>query len=449
VEALSRDYEPLGVRFLYVYKALAHPELNGYVQPVTLEERLMHVAEAKRALGTEIIWLADNMENDLKHALGDASNSEFIVDPQGDVVVRRLWSDPAALRVDLARLVGPVAEPTSVADLDMPNPEYYRPTVATGVVARVELSGRMMPVRVEITASKDDLPAYAKLRAEADAGLLQGGTGTLYLGFHLDPLYQVHWNNLAPQPEFAISAPTGTTVTPGSATFPDVEVEADADPREFLIEVRADDVPDEPLRFTTTYYACDNDNTWCVPVTQSYSIWLTADPDGGRVFGRGAGGRIGPGRRQSSRLFFSASTDAPDLYHGLPRSLPMTDATEPTVTHARWDELPQESLNAQIDRRMVTGQRLMVAQVMIKKGGVVPMHSHENEQLTQVIDGALRFWIGSEDAEPIDVRSGEILHIPSNVPHKAEALEDTNDVDVFTPPRQDWLDGTDSYLRGK
>ena len=127
----------------------------------------------------------------------------------------------------------------------------------------------------------------------------------------------------------------------------------------------------------------------------------------------------------------------------------MTDTTEPAVTHARWDDMPQEALNDQIDRRMVTGQRLMVAQVMIKKGGIVPMHSHENEQLTQVIDGALRFWIGSEDAEPIDVRSGEILHIPSNVPHKAEALEDTNDVDVFTPPRQDWLDGTDTYLRGK
>jgi len=127
----------------------------------------------------------------------------------------------------------------------------------------------------------------------------------------------------------------------------------------------------------------------------------------------------------------------------------MSDATEPTVTHACWDDLPQEPLNDKIDRRMVTGQRLMVAQVMIKKGGIVPMHSHENEQLTQVIDGALRFWIGSEDAEPIDVRSGEILHIPSNVPHKSEALEDTNDVDVFTPPRQDWLDGTDSYLRGK
>ena len=89
MEALYRDYEPLGVHFLYVYKALAHPELNGYVQPVTLEERLMHVVEAKRALGTEIVWLADNMANELKHALGDAPNSEFVVDPQGTVIVDR------------------------------------------------------------------------------------------------------------------------------------------------------------------------------------------------------------------------------------------------------------------------------------------------------------------------------------------------------------------------
>ncbi len=127
----------------------------------------------------------------------------------------------------------------------------------------------------------------------------------------------------------------------------------------------------------------------------------------------------------------------------------MSDTSEPTVTHVRWDDVPQEPMNDLIDRRMVTGQRIMVAQVMLKKGAVVPMHAHENEQLTQVIDGVLRFWIGSEDAEPIDVRSGEALHIPSNVPHKAEALVDTNDVDVFTPPRQDWLDGTDGYLRGE
>ena len=73
---------------------------------------------------------------------------------------------------------------------------------------------------------------------------------------------------------------------------------------------------------------------------------------------------------------------------------------------------------------------------------------HENEQFTYILEGALRFWIGAEDGEEIVVRAGEVLHIPSNVPHKAVAIEDTLDLDVFVPPRADWLDGTDVYLRG-
>lgn len=119
------------------------------------------------------------------------------------------------------------------------------------------------------------------------------------------------------------------------------------------------------------------------------------------------------------------------------------------VTLHRWDDIPEEKLNDLIGRKLVTGDRMMLAHVYLKKGAVVPMHSHDNEQLTYILGGALRFWIGSEDAEPIDVREGEVLHLPSNVPHKALALEDTFDVDVFSPPRQDWLDGTDAYLRGK
>ena len=118
------------------------------------------------------------------------------------------------------------------------------------------------------------------------------------------------------------------------------------------------------------------------------------------------------------------------------------------VTLHRWDDIPKEAMNDLIDRRLVTGERMMLAHVYLKKGAVVPMHDHDNEQLTYILEGRLRFWIGSEDAEPIEVGPGEVLHLPSNVPHKAEALEDTFDVDVFSPPRQDWLDGTDDYLRG-
>ncbi|MDX1546628.1 MAG: cupin domain-containing protein [Rhodothermales bacterium] len=124
----------------------------------------------------------------------------------------------------------------------------------------------------------------------------------------------------------------------------------------------------------------------------------------------------------------------------------MAESISATTLH-RWDDMPMEELTPLLSRRLITGERMMLAHVYLKKGCIVPLHQHENEQITYVLEGALKFWIGAEDGEEVTVRAGEVLHIPSNVPHKAEALEDTLDVDVFSPPRQDWLDGTDAYLR--
>ena len=121
---------------------------------------------------------------------------------------------------------------------------------------------------------------------------------------------------------------------------------------------------------------------------------------------------------------------------------------QPAVTWYRWEDMPKESVTDVLDRRLITGDRMMLAHVYLKKGAIVPRHSHENEQITYILEGGLRFWMGDE-SDVIDVRAGEVLHIPSNVPHKAEALEDTLDVDIFSPPRQDWLDKTDDYLRQK
>jgi quercetin dioxygenase-like cupin family protein len=118
------------------------------------------------------------------------------------------------------------------------------------------------------------------------------------------------------------------------------------------------------------------------------------------------------------------------------------------ATHYRWDDLPREELNPLIGRRIVTGNAMMIAHIYFVAGAVVPKHVHENEQLTYVLDGRLRFALGDDGAQVVDVAAGEVLHIPANVPHSAEALEDTLDVDVFHPPRQDWLDGDDAYLRG-
>ena len=114
--------------------------------------------------------------------------------------------------------------------------------------------------------------------------------------------------------------------------------------------------------------------------------------------------------------------------------------------HFRWDDLPREQVTPTLSRRLVTGERMMLAHVYLDEGCVVPRHSHDNEQLTYILEGALKFELGEDGEEEIVVRAGEVLFIPSNVPHRAVALEDTLDVDIFAPPRADWLDGTDSYF---
>jgi quercetin dioxygenase-like cupin family protein len=123
--------------------------------------------------------------------------------------------------------------------------------------------------------------------------------------------------------------------------------------------------------------------------------------------------------------------------------------SEGRATHYRWDDLPKEPLKEDLSRRLVSTERMMLAQVFLDKGCVVPQHSHENEQLTYILEGKLRFFLGADESEVVDVGAGEVLHIPSGLPHKAVALEDTLDVDIFNPPRQDWLDGSDAYLREK
>ena len=141
---------------------------------------------------------------------------------------------------------------------------------------------------------------------------------------------------------------------------------------------------------------------------------------------------------------------------------PARKKAKPTKTHAKraatkktvacalqyipWHTIPLEDLNPLLQRQFVVGQEIMLARVLLKKGCIVPEHSHHNEQLTYILEGALKFWI---DGKEIVVNAGEVLCIPSNMPHKAEAMVDTVDLDVFTPPRADWINKTDQYLRGE
>ena len=122
-------------------------------------------------------------------------------------------------------------------------------------------------------------------------------------------------------------------------------------------------------------------------------------------------------------------------------------AAQTGVRFYRVNDMPREKVTDMLDRRLITGERAMLAHVYLKQGCIVPFHSHDNEQISYILEGALRFWIGEHGEQELVVRAGEVLVIPSQVRHKAEALADTVDVDIFTPPRRDWLDGSDDYLR--
>jgi hypothetical protein len=287
LEAVSRDYSPKGVKFYFIYKTLAHPELAGnYVQPFTLDERLAHARQAESQLGTTIPWIVDAMDNRLKRALGDRPNSQFLVDPQGVVVRKRAWSHPGLVRDDLKELVGPVDHITRVEDLQLTLGQPLKPAASRGVVPRLARP-EMLPVVMEPQITPQAVPYYAKLRAEADAELLRGGAGKLYLGFHLDPFHQAKWNNLTKPLSFKIEAAEGVKIDAFERTAAGVDVASDCDPREFLLEVGA--WPEgTPLRLTVTYFACVGEES-CHAVRQEYILRRKRDIDGGGARGEGAG----------------------------------------------------------------------------------------------------------------------------------------------------------------
>jgi len=114
------------------------------------------------------------------------------------------------------------------------------------------------------------------------------------------------------------------------------------------------------------------------------------------------------------------------------------------MEHFTWDSVPLEQMSDVISRKVISGDKAMVAQVFLKKDAVVPEHHHESEQITYILEGALKFYL---EGREVIVAKGEVLHIPSNVPHRAVAFEDTLDLDIFSPIRKDWLTKDDAYLR--
>lgn len=263
-----------------MYKNVQHPEINNFVSAFTLEERLKHVAEAKRILKTDIPWICDSMENSIKKAFGGFPNGEFVIDPKGKIVRKRFWSNPKVLRKDLEELIGPVEKITKVGDL----PAAFKPEprdIASGVVPRIELPAGLTPLSIELV-DDGDTPYFAKLRAEATRDLLRDGDGKLYLAVYLDPLYKVHWNNLAGRVKVKVYTTGAATVSPSKMESPKVSEDADIDPRQFLIEVSRGGSA-RPLEITVEYVACDDAETFCKDVKQKYKVHFKSTQDlGGR-----------------------------------------------------------------------------------------------------------------------------------------------------------------------
>jgi hypothetical protein len=256
------------------------------VQPFTLSERLEHARQAERQLGASIPWIVDAMDNRLKRALGDRPNSEFIVNPEGIIIRKRAWSNPAQVRKDLEELVGPVDHITREEDVQLKLQLPPRMAASEHIMPRLSRP-KMQPILMEPQIESKGPVFYAKLRAEADAGLLKDGKGMLYLGFYLDPFHKAHWNNLTEPLSFRIETVEGVKIEKWEAAAAKVSAVSDAAPREFMLKVDAWPV-DKPLRLKVIYFACVGEES-CYSVRQEYVLHRERDIDGGGARGEGAG----------------------------------------------------------------------------------------------------------------------------------------------------------------
>ena len=228
------------------------------------------------------------MENDVETAFGGAPNGEYIVDPEGVIVRKRFWSNPATLRSDLEELVGKVDKITKVEDLPtafVPQPRE----IASGVVPRIDLPAGLSPLVVDPVPDAEN-PFFAKLRVEGTRQLLETGKGKLYFGVYLDPLYKVHWNNRAGRVKLDLGNDQKVTFEQAVYVSDEVKEDADVDPRQFLIPAefpveKDSDSGDlsmaDPFTVELTYTVCDDAETFCKQVTQSYQINLKRSTNSG------------------------------------------------------------------------------------------------------------------------------------------------------------------------
>ena len=249
----------------------------------------MHIAEFQKLSQSEMPWLADTMDVDLKRALGAAPNGEYVFDKDGKLIRKRFWSDPNTLRKDLEKLIGKVDKITRVEDLKTRFRVEPR-KIASGVVKPVKMPGGMVPIMVEPRPDKKKLtPYYVKLRAEASRTLFRPTrdgkprTGKLFLGFYLDPIYKVHWNNKMRPIVIKIEKDGNVVLDRYVMAGPKVDEPADVDPRQFMLAIKTSNSTDfsKPLQITVAYAACDDAETFCLPVKQKFVVRWKPDRYGG------------------------------------------------------------------------------------------------------------------------------------------------------------------------
>ncbi|TWU23502.1 hypothetical protein Pla52o_30390 [Novipirellula galeiformis] len=322
IEAVARDFKDRGVDFYFLYQSLAHPENWGFVQPSSIEDRFAQVDHAKELLRTQIPWLTDPMDNQMKTYFMGTPNSQFVFDSSGKVVHRDSWGRGSSLRESLESLVGKPETLTTAVDLNLPRFERHLTPESEMLLERVSVEGKAVPLRVESGGKSNPVSAlrsiefnqsnrYVKLRPEADQQLIETRSGKLYLGFRQDPVLGASWNNLASPPEYKIVA-EGATVSPATGHSKRLQVESDNEPREFLVDVKDWDA-DKPISVKIQYFACNKEKGWCKSVQQEFTVWLDEDKSAGMVNGRshfpgggggarqGGQGRPGAGQRPGGR----------------------------------------------------------------------------------------------------------------------------------------------------
>ncbi len=286
VEALARDFKQLDVQFFFLYGALAHPENNGYLRPFLLQERMRQVQLAKSLLLTRTPWLYDGMDNQAESALADDGKSNvFIFSSEGGERYRGTLDDGKSLRSALNNLAG--AAPTQTDPGKIHSPKIAAKNAGKPeLLDRIHFNPKTEPFSaLRITPSDSPSPFYVKLRAEGDNKLLETGNGRLYLGFNLDPLYGMQWDNTADRLEYVIWAPSGIAAP---STDQAAEIKGhpyDSEPREFVLNTRQLDLS-KPLRLGVRYTVYSPRLDKSVTVSQNYTIQLARDPFGGTAYRR-------------------------------------------------------------------------------------------------------------------------------------------------------------------